>query len=318
MADISIIVPVYNEAEFILPFYYELKKHVPKEFELIWVDDGSTDSTLAEIEQLVMLDSRIRCISLTRNFGQVAAVSAGIDFALAPTVIIMNGNLTNPPSVIPLLLKTLAEGYEVVNAIPETNQKTARLIKGAFNFFYKLIDKIAPERNGHDITSFRVFNHNVSDGIRQLKERNLFLENFFSWSGYKTAPVVYHCSNCSKKNLRYSFAHLRSEIQKTLQNISPAIIKNLLTGGFLLLAATAYNCSAIINQLNSNKTVNPLAIALTVMTFAGALFLLIKSNYKLTERKVLQRSNHLPKYLVKDIIEQDHNYSRLQYEMNTR
>ena len=318
MADISIIVPVYNEAEFILPFYYELKKHVPKNIELIWVDDGSTDGTLAEIEQLVMLDSRIRCISLTRNFGQVAAVSAGIDFALAATVIIMSGNLKNPPSVLPVMLKKLAEGYEVVNALPDTDNNKSFFIKGAFNLYYKLIDRIAPGTNENNITSFRAFNYKVSDGIRQLKERNLFLENFFSWSGYKTASVVYHCPNCSKKNLKYSFAHLRSETQKMLQNISPVIVKGSLAGALLLLAATAYNCSSIINQINADKPVNPLVIALTALTFAGAIALLIKSNYKLIERKVLQRSNRLPKYLVKDIIEQDHNYSRLQYEMNTK
>ncbi|WP_407522456.1 glycosyltransferase family 2 protein [Lacibacter sp. MH-610] len=318
MADISIIVPVYNEAEFVLPFYYELKKHVPKNIELIWVDDGSTDSTLAEIEQLVMLDSRIRCISLTRNFGQVAAVSAGIDFALAATVIIMSGNLKHPPSVLPVMLKKLAEGYEIVKALPDTGNNTSPLIKGILNLYYKLIDKIAPGRNENNITSFRAFNYKVSDGIRQLKERNLFLENFFSWSGYKTASVAYHCPNCSKKDLKYSFSHLRSETQKMLQNISPAIVKTSLAGGLLLLAAAAYNCSAIINQMNADKPVNPFAIALTALTFAGSIALLIKSNYRLIERKVLQRSNRLPKYLVKDIIEQDHNYARLQYEMNTR
>lgn len=316
MADISIIVPVYNEAEFILPFYYELKKHVPKDIELIWVDDGSTDSTLAEIEQLSTLDSRIRCVALTRNFGQVAAVSAGIDFALASTVIIMNGNLKNPPSVIPVMLKKLAEGYEVVNAVPDTHLKPAPLVKGLFNFYYKIIDKIAPTRNGNDIISFRAFNYKVSDGIRQLKERNLFLENFFSWSGYKTISINYHCQKCSKKEMKYSFVHLRNETQKTLQNLSVATIKSTFAGGLMLLGAAAYNCSAIINQINSKQPANPLAIALTTLIFAGALVLMIKSNYRLLEKKVLLRSNRLPKYLVKDVIEQDNSYSRFQYELH--
>ncbi|XVJ66224.1 MAG: glycosyltransferase family 2 protein [Lacibacter sp.] len=316
MADISIIVPVYNEAEFILPFYYELKKHVPKDIELIWVDDGSTDSTLAEIEQLAMLDSRIRCISLTRNFGQVAAVSAGIDFALASTVIIMNGNLTNPPSVIPVLLRKLADGYEVVNALPEANHKTSFLVKGLLNFYYRIINKIAPGRNGNDIISFRAFNYKVSDGIRQLKERNLFLENFFSWSGYKTASVNYHCQKCSKKEIKYSIAHISNETKKAFQNPGDSTIKSFFAGGFLLMGVAAYNCSLIIKQLNINQSVSPYTIALTVLIFTGALILMIKSNYRLLEKKVLLRSNRLPKYLVKDIIEQDNSYSRFQYELH--
>lgn len=316
MADISIIVPVYNEAEFILPFYYELKKHVPKDIELIWVDDGSTDSTLAEIEQLSTLDSRIRCVALTRNFGQVAAVSAGIDFALASTVIIMNGNLKNPPSVIPVMLKKLAEGYEIVNAVPDTHHKPSPLVKGLFNFYYKIIDKIAPARNGNDIISFRAFNYKVSDGIRQLKERNLLLENFFLWSGYKTTSINYYCQKCSKKEMKYSFVHLRNETQKTLQNLGVATVKSFFAGGLLLLGAAAYNCSAIINQINSKQPVNPLAIALTALIFAGALVLMIKSNYRLLEKKVLLRSNRLPKYLVKDVIEQDNSYTRFQYELH--
>ena len=157
MKQISIIVPVFNEADIILPFYYELKKHLQSNFELLWIDDGSTDATLAEIEQLAMRDERIKCISLTKNFGQDSAVSAGLDFASEGTIVIMNGNLKHPPSLIPQMLLKLNEGYDVVNAVPSNKANTFLLQRKFLDFYYCFLNKLAPARNENDLTTFRAF-----------------------------------------------------------------------------------------------------------------------------------------------------------------
>jgi polyisoprenyl-phosphate glycosyltransferase len=312
MAEISIIVPVYNEAEHILPFYYELKKHTPKDIELIWVDDGSTDSTLAEIEQLTTLDSRIRCITLTRNFGQVAAISAGIDFALAPSVIIMSGDLKHPPSVIPQLISKMDEGFEIVNAISNSSAKTVWGQRQLLDFYYRMLNKIAPTRNDNDLTFFRAFNYKVSEGIRQVKERNLFLSDFFTWSGYKTTWLVYNCAKCSKNQERYSFKHLSKETITAVKHLGPGIFKSLFALGIVTFAASAY---VLLKTAFTNGDFSlPVLIPSTVL-FIGSLFLLIKSRYRLQKENNSSKTRATPKYLIKDIIEQDNNYFKMSYEL---
>ncbi|MFN5134172.1 MAG: glycosyltransferase family 2 protein [Chitinophagaceae bacterium] len=312
MAELSIIVPVYNEAEHILPFYYELKKHTPRDIELIWVNDGSTDSTAAEIEQLINLDARIRCISLTRNFGKIAAVSAGIDFALAPNIIIMSGDLKNPPSVIPKLLAKIEEGYEVVTAISNNHSKVFWGQKHLLNGYYKLLDIIAPDRNNNNITLFRALNAKVSEGIRQVKERNLFLSNFFIWSGYKTATVQYYCAKCGKTDKKYSIANLKKETAIALQQLKPGVYKSLMVAASATMLATIYNLNTIAS---SGKTSITLVSIISLALFAVSVFLFWKSRVQLSKSRQTENAIKTPKYLIKDVIEQDDNYYEMSYEL---
>lgn len=114
MSLLSIIVPVCNETDSIFPFYYELKKHVPKDFELLWIDNGSTDSTLSELEQLTIMDDRCKCIALSRTFSQEGAIAAGLEFASGKQAIIMKADLHHAPSAIPLMLEKMKSDYDCV------------------------------------------------------------------------------------------------------------------------------------------------------------------------------------------------------------
>jgi glycosyltransferase involved in cell wall biosynthesis len=114
MSLLSIIVPVCNEADSVYPFYYELKKHVPKHFELLWIDNGSTDSTLYELEQLTIMDNRCKCIALSRTFSQEGAIAAGLEFASGKQAIIMKADLRHAPSAIPRMLEKMKSDYDCV------------------------------------------------------------------------------------------------------------------------------------------------------------------------------------------------------------
>ncbi|HEX4958815.1 MAG TPA: glycosyltransferase family 2 protein [Lacibacter sp.] len=307
MAEISIIVPVYNEAEHILPFYYELRKHIPADYELVWVDDGSIDSSLQEIEELTIKDSRIKCVSLSRNYGQSSAVSAGLDFATAPVIVIMNGNLKNPPSTIPLLLSKINEGYEVVNAVSRESKQVTIIQKGLFNIYYSILNQLAPYRHTNDITLFRALNNKVIDGIHQLKENNLLLSNFFSWSGYKTTAVIYDCNKCSSKHRKYTFANIVFETRKTIQHLQPGFFKSLLYTGFVFsMTALAMG----IWQVTKGST-NTVTLLITGVLLFSGLFLMLKS--KKPERMQMNRKTKMPAYLIKDVIEQEKNSYNLSF-----
>ena len=138
MAFTSIIVPVYNEEQNIRYFYNELIKYAPAEMELIWIDDGSTDNTFLEIEQLCQQQTRIKCISFSKNFGHQNAILAGLKHATGDSIIIMDGDLQHPPSIIPAMLQQLQEGYNIVNG--------KRISTSKINFFKKQMMKVRKQK----------------------------------------------------------------------------------------------------------------------------------------------------------------------------
>lgn len=302
MAEISIIVPVYNEAEHILPFYYELKKYLPRDFELLWIDDGSTDDTLAEIEQLSMKDARIKCITLTRNFGQKSAVSAGFDFANANTIVVMNGDLKHPPSTIPAMLEKISAGYEIVNAINTKHAKTFLLQRILLNIYYSFLNRISPQRNDNDITAFRALNHKVIDGIHQLKEKNLLLSSFFTWAGYKTGSVDYTCVKCNLKEKKYSRQNLWHETVKTIQSLKPSVNKVLFVSGSVTLFGAVAGLYQTLSSSNANAVMSNSPMIILLVLFAGSIILLLNSKNN-KNSKTNTREKRAPHYLIKDIIE---------------
>ena len=114
MPELSIIIPVYNEEENIVPLFNELIKFVPENFELLFVDDGRTDHTFLEIESLSKTDTRIKCISFSRNFGHQNAFIAGLEHASGNVIITMDGDLQDPPSLIPELINKINAGFDIV------------------------------------------------------------------------------------------------------------------------------------------------------------------------------------------------------------
>lgn len=311
MTQISIIVPVFNEADLIVPFYYELKKHLSSDFELLWVNDGSTDSTLVEIEQLAMRDERIKCITLTNNFGQDSAVSAGLDFANGGTIVIMNGDLKHPPSLIPQMLLKLSEGYEVVNAFSSNKANTFTVQRKFLDLYYHLLNKLAPNRNGNDLTSFRAFNATVIKGIHQIKEYNLLLNSFFNWAGYKTTTIHFISAKCSNKAKQYTIAHLINQTNKAIAMFKPEVYKSLfLAGGFITFVSLAGLLYYFTKAFSNVPVNNTFVISILCILFLGGIQLLIKSKHRKAINK--QKIIRSPHYIIKDILEQEksyHNYS---------
>ncbi|MGE5108867.1 MAG: glycosyltransferase family 2 protein, partial [Sphingobacteriales bacterium] len=143
MPKVSIIVPVFNEADNIFPLYHEVKKNCPDDFELLWVDDGSSDTTFSEIQSLAITDTRVRCISLSRNFGHQNAIMAGMDYALGEIIITMDGDLQHPASCIPVILENLVNGYDIVTTQRQKTQSIPLLKKIFSSLFYKFINFIS-------------------------------------------------------------------------------------------------------------------------------------------------------------------------------
>ncbi|HVI06029.1 MAG TPA: glycosyltransferase family 2 protein, partial [Sphingomicrobium sp.] len=186
---LSIVAPVKNEDQAILPFVERVGPILDKlsgdeSWEILFVDDGSTDSTLAAITAANLRDPRIRALSLSRNFGKEAALSAGLDYALGRGIVPMDVDMQDPPEVLPAMVAKWREGYEMVFGVrrrrdndPFTKRLTAGLYYRAHNWVSA--DKI-PENAG----DFRLMDRSVVEVIRQLPERNRFMKGLLAWVGF--------------------------------------------------------------------------------------------------------------------------------------
>ena len=130
MQPITIVVPVYNEEENIMPLYEEVKKYVP-EFDMLLVDDGSTDRTLLSIQQIAETNENVKCISLSRNFGHQNALMAGLQFATGNIIITMDGDLQHPPSYIPQMIDKINEVTECIRKHQKLEQEEMMSLRRA-------------------------------------------------------------------------------------------------------------------------------------------------------------------------------------------
>ncbi len=190
----SIVVPVYNEAA-VLP---ELHRRVSavmdatgEPWELVLVNDGSRDESPQGIAALCAADSRVRGISLSRNFGFQIAVTAGLDVVRGRAVILMDADLQDPPEVIPEMIKKWREGYTVVYGVRSEREGETWFKRATASGFYRLIRRITRVDSPADTGDFRLMDRRAVDAIRQMPEQNRFLRGMVSWVGFKQTGVLY-------------------------------------------------------------------------------------------------------------------------------
>lgn len=197
---ISIVVPVFNEEENINNFYIEVCKHMQDldyHFEIIFVDDGSSDATPLILDRLANSDNRVRALMLARNFGHQIALTCGLDHADGDAVITMDGDMQHPPSMLPLLIKSWEEGYEVVQTIRTSTEGVSWFKKLTSRLYYKLINSVSNVHINEGGSDFRLLDKTVVASFRRFRERARFIRGMISAIGYKqiliefTAPPRY-------------------------------------------------------------------------------------------------------------------------------
>jgi glycosyltransferase involved in cell wall biosynthesis len=197
---LSLIAPVKDEEEAIAPFLARVAPILDGLFagagpegawEILFVDDGSEDATLAAILQAHQSDPRVRALSLSRNFGKEAALTAGLDHAAGQAVIPIDVDLQDPPEVIGAMLAKWRDGYEVVYGV-RTNRESDSLPKRlTAEFYYRAHNYLSSDKIPEHAGDFRLLDRSVVDIIKQMPERNRFMKGLFAWSGFRQAAVEY-------------------------------------------------------------------------------------------------------------------------------
>jgi glycosyltransferase involved in cell wall biosynthesis len=192
--NISLVVPVFNEEDTI-PIFYKtvrefeaLKEH---DVEIVFINDGSKDSTEAIINALALSDSRVKALSFTRNFGKEPALFAGLDNATGDAVIPIDVDLQDPIEVIPHLIEKWKSGADMVLAKRTDRSTDGHLKRKSAEMFYKLHNKISNPKIEENVGDFRLMSREVVEHIKLLPERNLFMKGILSWVGGRTDVVEY-------------------------------------------------------------------------------------------------------------------------------
>ena len=197
MALLSVVVPCYNEEENVHYFYEELLKNQPffeekkMDVEVIYVDDGSKDGTVAEVKKLTQNDERVKMVSFSRNFGKEAAIFAGFQKAKGDYVVMMDADLQDPPSLLPEMFSYIEQGYDSV-ATRRVSRKGEPPIRSFFaRMFYKLMNKISKADIVDGARDYRLMTRQVVDSILAMGEYNRFSKGIFGWVGYETKWIEY-------------------------------------------------------------------------------------------------------------------------------
>ncbi|TBM32229.1 glycosyltransferase family 2 protein [Hafnia paralvei] len=204
---ISLVVPVFNEEDTIPIFYKAVREYEPlKEYdvEIVFINDGSKDSTEDIINALSISDKLVKSLNFTRNFGKEPALFAGLDNASGDAVIPIDVDLQDPIEVIPLLIEKWKNGADMVLAKRTDRSTDGHLKRKSAEMFYKLHNKISTPKIEENVGDFRLMSRETVENIKQLPERNLFMKGVLSWVGGKTEVVEYsraeRCAGESKFN----------------------------------------------------------------------------------------------------------------------
>ncbi len=200
MSLISIVVPCYNE-EAVLPLFYQEIQRVIEEmrsehpaltFELLFIDDGSRDRTLAILREMAASDARVRYISFSRNFGKEAGMFAGLENSKGDYVVVMDADLQHPPRFLPDMYHFVKDGEYDCATTRRVSRKGESKIRSAFaRTFYKIMNKISQTEIVDGAQDFRFMTRQMVDSILSMKEDNRFSKGIFSWVGFKVRYIEY-------------------------------------------------------------------------------------------------------------------------------
>jgi glycosyltransferase involved in cell wall biosynthesis len=195
MKKISLLIPAYNEEETLNTLYTELCIVIDGilnyEFEIFFINDGSSDGTVNIMQNLQISDNRVNYISLSRNFGKEIAMIAGLDYISGDAVILMDADLQDPPSLMPEMIKYWEEGYDDVYAKRRTREGETWFKRVTSHIFYKILQKLTQIPLQEDTGDFRLLDKSAIESLKMMREKQRYTKGMFSWIGFNKKEIIF-------------------------------------------------------------------------------------------------------------------------------
>lgn len=276
--ELSIVVPMLNESAMLDRFFSTLVpvlESVTERYEILCVDDGSTDDTFLRLEAFRAQNPRIRLIGLSRNFGKENALSAGLDFAAGLAVIPMDADLQDPPNVVPEMVAKWREGYDVVLAKRSSREGEGWAKRTTAHAFYRLIGRLSNVDIPENVGDFRLMDRRVVEALATLPERSRFMKGVFAWLGFRQIVVEYAREPRAAGTAKQNWPGLFALAVDGIVSFSAAPLKIWSYIGFAVAAfAGVYGLLIILRTLIFGTDVPGYASLLVVILFMNGLVLI--------------------------------------------
>lgn len=302
---LSIIIPCFNEESSLPVLYKRLTENLKKtgrEYEILFVDDGSKDKTLSIIKDFAKADSSVRFISLSRNFGKESAMYAGFCNAGGDYVAVMDADLQDPPELIPDMVRILDEGNFDCVAARRISRKGEPKLRSLFaKMFYMILNRISNTEIIDGARDFRMMTRNPLDSIIKISEANRFSKGIFSWIGFDTFWLSYENTERVGGKTKWSFKKLFSYGIEGIINYSEAPLNFAsVTGVFATLFSFLALVFIVVRKLAFGDPVAGWASTVCIIIFLGGLQLLSLGIIGKYLAKTYSETKHRPHYIIKD------------------
>lgn len=305
MKKVSLIIPCYNEEQS-LPLLYEAicataAEHDAYEWEFLFVNDGSKDSTLEIIKCLRANDKRVSFVDLSRNFGKERAMLAGFDYAKGDCAVVMDADLQDPPSIIGEMLAKWEDGYDDIYAKRITRGKESWLRKVFSLSFYKILNKISKIDLLPNVGDFRLLDRRCLDALRELRESERYTKGLYCWIGYKKTCVEFNRSDRVAGNSKWSFFKLLSLAVDGIVSFSTAPLKiATITGIICALASFLYSIYFLVKSLIYGDPVAGFPTLIITILFIGGMQLICLGIIGEYVGRIFNESKRRPVYFVRE------------------
>lgn len=302
---ISIVVPVFNEEESLHELHRRIAavmSQVRFAFELIFVDDGSTDRSLEIMLELSEKDKSIKIIQLSRNFGHQSAIIAGVDYAHGEAVIMMDGDLQHPPELIKQLIEKWQEGYEVVYTSRDETKDASLFKRATSRGFYALIYHLAEVNIAAGTADFRLLDRRVVESLQAFGERSIFLRGIINWLGYRQAAIRYMADARYSGESKYSFLKmLRFAIGGITSFSSIPLYISAFLGIIISFSSFVYAFMVIYLRLFTDRVVEGWTSVMVALLFLGGIHLITLGIQGIYLGKVYKEVKARPRYLIRRV-----------------
>ena len=304
---ISILVPCYNEQESLPLFYDELSRIMQEEclkeyeWEILFVNDGSKDNTLAVIKMLRERDSRISYVDLSRNFGKEKAMLAGFDYVTGDCMIIMDADLQDPPALIPEMVSWWEEGYDDVYAKRKTRGEESWLRKSFSLLFYSILQKTTKIEILKNVGDFRLLDRSCINALKSIRESERYTKGMFCWIGFKKKEILFDRGDRVAGRSAWNFWSLFGLAVEGITSFTTSPLRISSIFGFIVsLSAFLYMLYFLIKTLIFGDPVQGFPTLITVILFLGGVQLLSIGILGEYIARIFNETKNRPTYIVRE------------------
>jgi len=303
----SVIVPMYNEEEVIPETYRRLTKvmeELNENYEIIFINDGSRDNTRSMLQELCKTDKRVKLIDFARNFGHQVAITAGMDYAAGDCMVIIDGDLQDPPELIPEMIKIWRSGYDIVYGKRISRQGETFFKKFTAKVFYRFLQKLTDINIPVDTGDFRLIDRKVCEALKQLPERNRYVRGLMSWVGFRQTAIEFERSERFAGKTKYP---LKKMLKLAMDGIVSFSYKPLRLASFLgsiiSMASFLYLLAVLIQRIFFPETaISGWASIIAVSLFFNGIILLMLGIIGEYIGRIYDEAKGRPLYIIRELM----------------